>query len=57
LGSAEHRDPQHRLTWAALVDGNLTQLDSLQKANWASMRIHGRVKRQVEELFQEEKPY
>lgn len=28
---AEHRDPQHRKTWAALVDGNLTQLDSLQK--------------------------
>ena len=24
---------------------------------WASLRIHGRVKRQVEELFQEEKPY
>jgi transposase len=24
---------------------------------WASRRIHGRVKRQVEELFQEEKPY
>jgi hypothetical protein len=28
---AEHRDPQHRKTWAALVDGNLTQLNSLQK--------------------------
>lgn len=28
---AEHRDPQHRKTWAALVDGNLTQLDGLQK--------------------------
>jgi transposase len=25
--------------------------------HWASRRIHGRVKRQVEELFQEEKPY
>ena len=24
---------------------------------WASQRIHGRVKRQVEELYQEEKPY
>ena len=24
---------------------------------WASRRIHGRVKRQVEEIFQEEKPY
>jgi len=24
---------------------------------WASRRIHGRIKRQVEELFQEEKPY
>jgi transposase/5S rRNA maturation endonuclease (ribonuclease M5) len=24
---------------------------------WASLRIHGRIKRQVEELFQEEKPY
>jgi hypothetical protein len=24
---------------------------------WVSLRIHGRVKRQVEELFQEEKPY
>lgn len=24
---------------------------------WASRRIHGRVKRQVEELFQDEKPY
>jgi transposase/5S rRNA maturation endonuclease (ribonuclease M5) len=24
---------------------------------WAALRIHGRVKRQVEELFQEEKPY
>ena len=24
---------------------------------WASQRIHGRVKRQVEEMFQEEKPY
>jgi transposase/5S rRNA maturation endonuclease (ribonuclease M5) len=24
---------------------------------WASLRIHGRVKRQVEELFREEKPY
>jgi hypothetical protein len=24
---------------------------------WASLRIHGRVKRQVEELFQQEKPY
>jgi hypothetical protein len=28
---AEHRDPQHRKTWVALVDGNLTQLDGLQK--------------------------
>jgi hypothetical protein len=28
---AEHRDPQHQKTWAALVDGNLTQLDGLQK--------------------------
>ena len=28
---AEHRDPQHSKTWTALVDGNLTQLDSLQK--------------------------
>jgi len=27
------------------------------EAHWASMRIHGRVKRQVEELFQEEKSY
>jgi transposase len=27
------------------------------EAHWASRRIHGRVKRQVEELFQEEKPY
>jgi transposase/5S rRNA maturation endonuclease (ribonuclease M5) len=27
------------------------------EARWASLRIHGRVKRQVEELFQEEKPY
>lgn len=25
--------------------------------DWASRRIHGRVKRQVEEIFQEEKPY
>ena len=25
--------------------------------HWASRRIHGRIKRQVEELFQEEKPY
>ena len=24
---------------------------------WAALRIHGRVKRQVEEIFQEEKPY
>ena len=24
---------------------------------WASQRIHGRMKRQVEEMFQEEKPY
>jgi hypothetical protein len=28
---AGHRDPQRRKTWVALVDGNLTQLDSLQK--------------------------
>lgn len=28
---AEHRDPRHRKTWVALVDGNLTQLDILQK--------------------------
>jgi hypothetical protein len=28
---AEHRDPQRRKTWVALVDGNLTQLDILQK--------------------------
>jgi hypothetical protein len=28
---AEHRDPRHHKTWVALVDGNLTQLDSLQK--------------------------
>jgi hypothetical protein len=27
---AEHRDPQHRKTWVALVDGNLTQLDALR---------------------------
>lgn len=26
---AEHRDPQRRKTWVALVDGNLTQLDIL----------------------------
>ena len=25
--------------------------------NWASKRVHGRVKRQVEEMFQEEKPH
>lgn len=29
---AEHRDPRHGKTWVALVDGNLTQLDILQKA-------------------------
>jgi len=28
---AEHRDPRHKKTWVALVDGNLTQLDILQK--------------------------
>jgi hypothetical protein len=28
---AEHRDPRHHKTWVALVDGNLTQLDILQK--------------------------
>jgi len=28
---AEHRDPRHRKIWVALVDGNLTQLDSLRK--------------------------
>jgi hypothetical protein len=28
---AEHRDPRHKKTWVALVDGNLTQLDTLQK--------------------------
>ncbi|MFH1602584.1 MAG: ISKra4 family transposase [Pseudomonadota bacterium] len=28
---AEHRDPRHRKTWVAVVDGNLTQLDSLHK--------------------------
>jgi hypothetical protein len=28
---AEHRDPQHRKTWVAVVDGNLTQLDGLHK--------------------------
>jgi hypothetical protein len=28
---AEHRDPQHRKTWVAVVDGNLTQLDCLHK--------------------------
>jgi hypothetical protein len=27
----EHRDPQHQKIWVALVDGNLTQLDILQK--------------------------
>jgi hypothetical protein len=27
---AEHRDPQHRKTWVALVDGNLKQLDVLR---------------------------
>lgn len=26
---AEHRDPQQRKTWVAVVDGNLTQLESL----------------------------
>jgi len=30
--------------------------DALEQ-RWASLRIHGRVKRQVEEMFQEEKPY
>jgi hypothetical protein len=33
---AEHRDPRHEKTWAALVDGNLTQLDVLR--NLASKR-------------------
>ena len=28
---AEHRDPKRRKIWVALVDGNLMQLDSLQK--------------------------
>src|SRR3972149_8101664 len=28
---AEPRDPQHRKTWVAVVDGNRTQLDSLHK--------------------------
>jgi hypothetical protein len=28
---ADYRDPQHRKAWVALVDGNLTQLNSLQK--------------------------
>lgn len=28
---AEHRDPRRQKTWVALVDGNLTQLDVLQK--------------------------
>jgi hypothetical protein len=28
---AEHRDPRRRKTWVALVDGNLTQLDTLHK--------------------------
>jgi hypothetical protein len=28
---AEHRDPHRRKTWVALVDGNLTQLDCLEK--------------------------
>jgi hypothetical protein len=28
---AEHRDPRHQKTWVALVDGNLTQLEILQK--------------------------
>ena len=28
---AEHRDPRRQKTWVALVDGNLTQLDILQK--------------------------
>jgi hypothetical protein len=28
---AEHRDPRHQKMWVALVDGNLTQLDLLQK--------------------------
>jgi len=28
---AEHRDPRREKTWVALVDGNLTQLDILQK--------------------------
>jgi hypothetical protein len=27
------------------------------ESRWASLRIHGRAKRQVEEMFQEEKPY
>ncbi len=27
------------------------------EARWASVRIHGRAKRQVEEMFEEEKPY
>jgi hypothetical protein len=27
------------------------------ESQWASLRIHGRAKRQVEEMFQEEKPY
>ena len=28
---AEHRDPRHRKTWVAVVDDNVTQLDSLHK--------------------------
>lgn len=31
FNEAEHRDPKRRKKWVALVDGNLTQLDSLQK--------------------------
>jgi hypothetical protein len=27
---AEHRDPRHRKTWVALVDGNLPQIDNLR---------------------------
>jgi len=40
---AEHRDPRHKKTWVALVDGNLTQLDLLKKVarqRNIALRIH-----------------
>jgi hypothetical protein len=38
---AEYRDPRHQKTWVALVDGNLTQLDIMQKvARQRNIALH-----------------